>query len=142
MSSIEDEIGLRNLMARYVDAVNRCDADAWISTWAQDGEWDLLGNAVTGRDNILAQWQLLMASFEFALLLPSSCLFEVAGATATGHWYLHEYNRDLQGTRSTMLSRYDDSYVKVNGEWLFQTRRYSLLYHGAPDLSGAYFRPA
>ena len=69
-------------------------------------------------------------------------VFEVAGATAAGHWYLHEYNRDLQGTRSTMLSRYDDSYVKVNGEWLFQTRRYSLLYHGAPDLSGAYFRPA
>jgi hypothetical protein len=141
MNTIEDEIGLRNLMARYADAVNRYDADAWISTWAQDGEWNLLGNPVTGRDNILAQWKMLMASFEFALLLPSSCLFEVTGTNASGHWYLHEYNRDLQGNRSAILSRYDDSYVKVDGEWLFRKRRYNFIYHGAPDLSGAFTRP-
>ena len=44
MTNLEDELALRNLMARYVDAVNRYDADAWIATWAEDGVWNLLGN--------------------------------------------------------------------------------------------------
>ncbi len=141
MNRIEDEIGLRNLMARYVDAVNRNDADAWISTWAPDGEWDLLGNTVTGRDNILALWRQLMAGFEFAVLMPSSCLFEVEGDSACGHWYSHEYNRDLEGTPSIILSRYDDSYARLGGEWLYRRRTCSFLYHGAPDLGGAFTTP-
>lgn len=142
MNSIEDEIGLRNLMARYVDAVNRFDADHWIATWAQDGAWTLFDNEINGRDAILAVWQQAMASFEFALLLPSSCLFEVTGDTASGHWYLHEHSRDKVGKASTLISRYADTYVKQEGRWLFQTRSYTVLYNGAPDLSGAFTRPA
>jgi ketosteroid isomerase-like protein len=141
MNPLEDELALRNLMARYVDAVNRVDADAWIATWAADGEWNLLGNPVNGRANILALWQQMMASFEFALMLPSSCLFEVNGDTASGHWYLHEYTRDQQGTASTVLSRYLDTYVKQHGQWLFQSRQYNFIYNGPADLSGTYTRP-
>lgn len=141
MNSIEDEIALRNLMARYVDAANRGDADAWISTWAQKSQWNLFGDPVTGRDNILALWQQAMASFEFALLLPSSCLFEVTGDSATGHWYLQEYTRDLEGTRSAIVSRYDDSYARVDGQWLYSSRSYHCIYRGAPDLGGEYTPP-
>ena len=138
MNTLEGELALRNLMARYADAVNRRDADAWVATWAADGVWNLLGNPVSGRDNILALWQQMMGSFEFALMLPSSCLFEVNGDTASGHWYLHEYTRDLQGNASTVLSRYLDTYVKQGGQWLFQSRHYSFIYNGPADLSGTY----
>ena len=138
MNALEDELALRNLMGRYTDAVNRRDADAWVATWAADGVWNLLGNPVSGRDNILALWQQMMGSFEFALMLPSSCLFTVKGDTASGHWYLHEYTRDLQGNASTVLSRYLDTYVKQGGQWLFQSRSYGFIYNGAADLSGTY----
>jgi ketosteroid isomerase-like protein len=138
MNALEDELALRNLMGRYADAVNRRDADAWVATWATDGVWNLLGNPVSGRDNILALWQQMMASFEFALMLPSSCLFDVSGDTASGHWYLHEYTRDLQGNASTVLSRYLDTYVRQGGQWLFQSRHYSFIYNGPADLSGTY----
>ncbi len=140
MNPIEDELALRDLMARYVDAVNRYDAEAWIQTWAEDGVWNLLGNPVEGRDSILGLWQQMMATFEFALLLPSSCLFEVDGDSASGHWYLHEYSRDLEGNRSTILSRYDDTYVRRDGRWLFKSRDYGFIYNGAPDLSGDFTR--
>ena len=142
MNALEDELSLRNLMARYADAVNRHDANAWVATWAEDGVWNLLGTPVSGRDNILALWQQMMGSFEFALMLPSSCLFSVTGNTASGHWYLHEYTRDLQGTATTVLSRYLDTYVKQNGQWLFQSRQYSFIYNGPADLSGTYTPPA
>lgn len=142
MNKLEDELALRDLMARYVDAVNRYDADAWSATWAEDAVWNLLGSPVTGRDNILGLWQQMMASFEFAIMLPSTSLFEIDGDSATGHWYLHEYTRDLEGTGSTILSRYLDTYVKQDGQWLFKTREYNFIYNGAPDLTGDYTRPS
>ncbi|MDG1943143.1 MAG: nuclear transport factor 2 family protein [Halioglobus sp.] len=141
MNSLEDELALRNLMARYSDAVNRVDADAWIATWAQDAVWNLLGNPVSGKDNILALWKQMMSSFEFALMLPSTCLFQVDGDTASGHWYLTEYTRDPEGAASTVLSRYTDTYTRKDGQWLFQSRDYSFIYNGPADLSGTYTPP-
>ena len=138
MNPLEDELALRNLMGRYADAVNRVDADAWIGTWAEDAIWNLLGNPVSGRDNILALWKQMMSSFEFALMLPGSCLFEVDGNTASGHWYLHEYTRDPEGNASTILSRYVDTYVKQDGQWLYKSRDYGFIYNGPADLSGSY----
>jgi ketosteroid isomerase-like protein len=141
MTNLEDELALRNLMARYVDAVNRYDADAWAATWAEDGVWNLLGSPVSGRDNILALWQQMMGSFEFALMMPNSCLFDVTGDTGSGHWYLHEYTRDKDGNASTILSRYVDTYVKLDGQWLFKTRDYGFIYNGPGDFSGSFTRP-
>lgn len=141
MNSPEDEMALRNLMARYSDAVNRVDADAWIATWAEDAVWNLLGNPVSGKDNILALWKQMMSSFEFALMLPSTCLFEVDGDTASGHWYLTEYTRDPEGAASTVLSRYTDTCTRKEGQWLFQSRDYSFIYNGPADLSGTYTPP-
>ena len=138
MHNLEDELALANLMARYVDAVNRRDEAAWSATWAEDGVWNLLGNPVEGRANIVGLWQQMMAGFEFAVMLPSSSLFEIDGDTASGHWYLHEYTRDLEGTASTILSRYLDTYVKRDGQWLFQSREYAFIYNGPADLSGTY----
>ena len=141
MNSPEDEMALRNLMGRYSDAVNRVDADAWIATWAEDAVWNLLGNPVSGKDNILALWKQMMSSFEFALMLPSTCLFEVDGDTASGHWYLTEYTRDPEGAASTVLSRHTDTYTRKEGQWLFQSRDYSFIYNGPADLSGTYTPP-
>ncbi len=100
MSNLEDELALRNLMARYVDGVNRYDADTWIATWAEDATWNLLGTPVQGRDAILGLWQQMMATFEYALLFPSSCAFDINGDSATGHWYIHEYSSDLKATKA------------------------------------------
>ena len=138
MNTVEDEIALRNLMAKYVDAANRRDGEVWQSTWAQDGVWDLMGNPVQGRDNILAMWTQVLTTFEFALLIPSSGMFEVDGDTATGHWYLQEHTRNTEGVASSMISRYLDTYSRVDGEWLYQSRAYGIIYSGPADLSGQY----
>ena len=142
MSQLEDDIALRNLMARYVDAVHRRDGDAWIATWAEDSQWNLLGNPVDGKANILGLWQQMMGGFEFALMLPSSSLFEIDGDSASGHWYLHEYSRDLEGNTSTIISRYQDTYIKEGGQWRYKSRQYQFIYNGPADLSGDYTPPA
>jgi len=136
MSTLEDELALNKLMARYVDAANRRDGEAWASTWAEDASWVLMGMEITGRDSILGLWKQVLEGFEFAILMPGSGQVVIDGDTATGHWYLQEFTRDLQGEALAALSRYTDSYVKLNGEWLFARREYNFLYRGPADLSG------
>ena len=142
MNSVEDELALRNLMGRYVDAVFRSDAEAWAATWAEDARWNVVGTDVIGRDNIVGLWQQLMTTFEFALMLPSSSQFEVNGDQASGHYYLQEFTRDTAGESSTLISRYIDTYSRVGGDWLYQSRQYEIIYHGPADLSGNYIPPA
>ncbi|MCB1695323.1 MAG: nuclear transport factor 2 family protein [Pseudomonadales bacterium] len=137
----EDELALARLMSRYVDAVHRRDASAWAATWSEDACWNLMGTQVSGKANIVALWQQVMAGFEFALMLPSSCLFSIDGDTASGHWYLQEHTRDREGLAGSSISRYLDTYSKRNGQWLYQSRHYGIIYHGAPDLSGSYTAP-
>ena len=74
-------------------------------------------------------------------MMPNSCLFEVDGDSASGHWYLHEYTRDKEGTATTILSRYQDTYIKQDGQWLFKSRDYTFIYNGPADLSGNYTPP-
>ncbi|MEM1113963.1 MAG: nuclear transport factor 2 family protein [Pseudomonadota bacterium] len=133
---LEDEQALRDLMATYLDAVYRNDGEAWKATWTEDSEWNLVGNAVTGRDNIYAMWQGAMASFEFAMMVPSIGKFEIDGDVASGFWYLQEFTRDHDGNTSCIVSRYLDTYVRENGRWLYKSRHYDFIYNGPADLSG------
>jgi uncharacterized protein (TIGR02246 family) len=138
VKALVDEFALRNLMATYVDAANRRDGAAWSGTWAEDGVWSIMGMDITGRDNIHALWTQVLEGFDFALLIPSSGQFEIDGDTATGHWYLQEHTRTISGDVSTMISRYLDQYCRVDGQWLYQSRAYNVLYSGPADLSGQY----
>ncbi len=64
---ISDELAIRELVASYADAVVRRDADAWSATWAEDGEWHILGNATRGRDAVVSLWKQLMAAVPFVV---------------------------------------------------------------------------
>ena len=139
--ALEAEIALRNLMSRYVDAVHRLDAAAWAATWSEDACWNLLGTDVNGKASIVALWQQMMGGFEFALIARWSCRFGIYGDTASGHWYLQEITRDREGKSSNIISRYLDTYCRRDGQWLYQSRRYSFIYHGTEDLAGSYTAP-
>ena len=138
MNPVEDELALNKLMACYVDAANRRDGDAWANTWTEDGCWKLMGLEIKGRDKILELWQQVVAGFEFAILMPASGSVEISGDNATGTWYLQEFTRDLAGEKTSALSRYLDTYKKIDGQWLFHTRQYDFIYRGPADLSGDY----
>ena len=122
--STQDELAIRDLNARYIDAVNRYSADDWTATWAVDASWDLLGHVVEGREAIL-------------MMLNSGTL-QVDGQRATGRWYLTEHLKPKDGDANMVLGVYDDEYSSESGSWLFTRRRYRILYQGAPDLSGNY----
>jgi uncharacterized protein (TIGR02246 family) len=135
---VNDELAIRDLVARYADAVNRRDEAAWRATWAPDGCWQLRGQPVEGQDNVVALWSSLMGSLPFVVQLVHSGTVTVENDSAAGTWYLSEFMQTADGPRSS-IGVYRDTYARVAGEWRFLVRRYDLLYSGPPDLSGNTF---
>lgn len=130
------ELAIRELVARYSEAVSRGDAKAFAETWAEDGEWLLLGQRAVGPEAATAQWQRLVRGFDFVVQLCHGGIIEVEGATATGRWQISEHGRGLDGSSFFSLGFYADRYVCVEGRWRFQSRNFEAVYAGPPDLSG------
>jgi len=135
---VEEEIAIRDLVARYADGVNRIDQNVWGATWAEDGQWSSMDMEVHGRDNIVQFWLGAMEGFKFAIHMNNSGTLNISGDTASGRWYLTEYTCDLEGTGATVLGVHDDLYVKTAGNWLFKERRFQIFYMGPADLSADY----
>ena len=136
--SVEDELAIRALVARYSDAVCRRDPDAWAATWAQDCRWDLGGGRVTrGRADTVSLWRTAIAKYDWVGQVVTTGLVEVGGGTggdsARGWWYLIEFNNRAQGDGTLHLGHYDDEYVRTQDGWLFAARTMHVLYRGAMD---------
>lgn len=136
LDQLADELEVRDLVARYADAVNRRHAEDWKETWAPDGVWHLFGRDVEGRDAVFQTWQGAMGMFSFVLQLIHSGTVEVEGNEATGRWYLSEVAHTSQGDRLLTVGVYHDHCVREEGTWRFAKRRFDVLYQGPPDLSG------
>ena len=103
---MQDEQEIRNLVARYADAVCRRDQDDWSATWAEDGVWQLPGAPETqGRDNIVQLWAGAMAGFPFVAQLIQNGTVEVDGENATGRWYISSSHHGRRHRVSRVLAR-------------------------------------
>lgn len=134
---IAAELAIRELVARYADAVARVDREAWLATWADDARWDLGAVSVEGKDAIGELWTRAMAGFEFVVQLPASGVIDVSedANSARGRWYLTEHGRSLDGTPMLTIGVYEDDYRQDGGVWGFACRRFQSCYAGPPDLS-------
>lgn len=132
--SAEDELAVRDLVARYSDAVCRRDADAWIATWAEDCRWDLgRGRLTEGRDATLALWSRSLERYPWVGQLTPTGTVTLDGDTATGSWWLLELNRLADGTGTLHFGHYDDAYVRTPDGWRFALRRLTMVYRGPLD---------
>lgn len=137
-NSIEDEMAIQDLGARYVDAVNRLDGQAWKATWAENSTWLIMGQEITGRENIFEFWTQTMTMFDFVIMSLNSGTVDIVGDSASGRCYMTEY-LCIKDTPPMMTQGvYDDTYIKEDGEWLIASRGYHVLYQGPSDLSGTY----
>jgi uncharacterized protein (TIGR02246 family) len=136
---LADELAIRDLVARYAHAVGTGDASDWAETWADDGEWNVMGRSVQGRDAVVQLWKDLMAGLAFVVQRPSAPSIRIDGPTGTGRWSVVEHAKTLDGTALFTIGVYTDTYVKTGDEWRFQSRHFHMLYSGPPDLSGPTF---
>lgn len=132
---------IEDLVHTYADAVVRRDPDQWSSTWAVDAFWNLGGGRrVEGREAILALWTSAMDGFKAVVqnvVNGTADLDEEAG-TGSGRWYIMEHWNRADDSRGILLAYYDDTYVRVDGDWLFASRELVIQYGGPPDLSAPF----
>jgi AcrR family transcriptional regulator len=118
------DLALRQLVGRYCDGVIRHDVDTWSSTWADDASWQMGADAVVTKDNIVTTWVSAMAGFDWAVHTPLLIVFDVDEALGVGSGRVtisERYSR--KGKVSSLLATYHDEVRRVDGRWLFASRR-------------------
>lgn len=123
----DDDFAIRDLAARYIDAVNRDDTPAWAATWAEQACWEVLGNRAEGREQVLAMYAGARGMFSFVFMMLGSGTLEIDAPHASGRWYLTETLVRTDGTPVSVCGCYEDRYIREDGEWRFAERCYRIL---------------
>jgi ketosteroid isomerase-like protein len=122
---LADKEAIRDLTYRYVHHVWNQDADAAAELFAEDGEMDTsLEEPIRGRS---ALREALARLIEGADLQPyvHNHIIELDGDRASGVCYIDL--RSVRDGKSMMGSGYyTDRYVRIGGEWKFQSRALTL----------------
>ena len=132
----DDDRAIRDLVSTYCHAIAERDDAAWASTWAEDGEWVVLGSTVRGRGAILAHYQKLVSGVRWVIQHANNGIVEVDGDSGRGRWQIVEYLQGASGAGGLNIARYADDYVRgADGVWRFKRRELHATYFGAADLS-------
>lgn len=129
------DFGIRQLHARYVDALWRQDAEALARCYDEDGEWHIAGQHLRGRAEIAAAFARFVAPQERVLMRVGTPLLDIAGDIATGRLYVTEEVKKRDGSAARHIGIYEDRYAGEGAVWRFLSRSWTTLYRGAPDLS-------
>ena len=128
----QDQLAIRALLERYCEGVNQRDADIWGGTWAAEAVWKLphLGmDGLKGRETIVGAWLEAMKMFPFVNMMAMPGSICVDGDRATMRSYTDEVAVTQDGTELRPRGQYDDECVKVDGQWQFSRRVFTVL-HG------------
>ena len=136
-----DEREVRNLVARYADAIASRDLDAWVATWAEQCEWSVLGTSRSGRAGVLERLEELLGGLDFVVQIASGGIVELEGDRGRGRWTVTEHGRFASGDPLFTLGVYDDQYIREDGRWCFSKRVFHAIYIGPPDMSAKATRP-
>ena len=133
---VADELEIRNLVARYADCITRNDSEGWSRTWAEEGEWEVLGKVSRNRSGVTEHLHKLLGGLEFVAQIASGGVVEWEDERATGRWTITEHGVFKGGKPFFTLGLYKDDYVHREGVWLFARRIFHGIYIGDPDFSG------
>lgn len=128
LTRMEDIEAIKQLKALYCDI---CDdlhnPDRVTSVFVEDGIWESpdFGKA-TGHAEIRQLFQNFRDTFSFSQhnIMNPRIQVDVNGDRATGIWYIMgPWTYAETGEKKWFALRYEDEYVKVNGEWKYQHLR-------------------
>ena len=129
ITRLEDIEAIKKLKARYAEI---CDdlhnPDRIASVFAEDAIWESEDFGVAkGHAQIRELFQKFKDMFTFSQHNMMNPIIEVDGDKATGIWYIMgPWTLTENNDEKWMALRYDDDYVKVDGEWKYQHLRVAL----------------
>lgn len=126
IQQLEDIEAIRRLKAAYCDACdNDHDGDAVAALFTEDGSWQHEGREANVGKAAIAKnmyWVREHGGMRCSAHIVSNPDIEVDGDRASGNWRLVMMFslRDGQSFYR-IIGRYEETYVRKDGRWLFQT---------------------
>ena len=108
------------------------DAKTWGSIWTEDATWDFMGQNLKGREAIVEMWLGAMSGFDAVSFSCSPAAIEVDGDTATGRTQTQEILKGKDGSTRHIGGLYDDRLAKIDGQWRFTHRAWSMIVEFQP----------
>ncbi len=136
------ESGIRQLHARYTDAVYRKDYVAFGDCFTEDAQWRIAGTVLQGRAHIMAMLEGLMPNYHRVLMMFRTPILEVGDGVASGRTYVTEQNAFKSGRPGTSIGIYYERFIQQDDRWRFTWRLFQLHYLGPPDMSGTFHEQA
>ena len=130
------DAGIRQLHARFIDAVWRKDAEAFANLFAKDGEWKIAGFHFRGRDEIGPGFAKLLGVCQRVQLILGPPLLDVGNGEATSRMSVTEIAKMNDGAGAITMGVYYDRYVEEDGAWRFKMRHWGFHYRGPLELNG------
>ena len=141
ITMLEDRFAVDNLVTRYAIACDDRDMVTLASCFAENGQFTSVQHTLEGRAAVRAYYEERFAAYGPTYHVPHRNLVRwTADSTATGTVLGHSEILMPDGLFVTAL-RYDDEYVKVDGEWFISSRVVHFLY-GMPLSELAVMDPA
>jgi hypothetical protein len=135
----ETEAQVRQLHARYTDAVWRKDAQAFAKLFTPEGEWRISGLAMRGRGEIEAAIDKIFSSLHRVLFTYGDPVLDHVAGELRGRVMVNERVAWADGRANISIGRYFERYGEWDGRLCFDWRLFELHYRGAPDFSGEWF---
>lgn len=135
---IAADFGIRQLHARFADAVWRQDAAQFAACWTGDGLWKIAGMEVRGTAALEDACRKLLGRCSNIHLITGQPILGTDGDGVQGRLAMTEFARMHDGSTAMTIGWYHDRYVEQAGLWRFAKRHWSFKYRGAPDLTGAF----
>ena len=138
---LADQLEIRELAARFTDAVNRRSPRDVAGTFTEDGEWHVPGVPVThGRAEAEARLAGLLDNFDRLVQLLHSGQVEVTDDEASATWYLTEIAASsAAGKAFTFVGVYRDALVRTAEGWRFTRRTFDFLYRAKGDVEARWY---
>lgn len=131
---------VRQLHARYTDAVWRKDADAFAECFMPDGEWRISGMAMCGRGQIRDTIAAILGRMNRVLFTHGHAVLDCVDGEWLGRVMVNERVSWADGKSNISIGRYYERYVEHDGQIRFAWRLFELHYRGPPDLTGEWFQ--
>lgn len=133
------ECAIRQLHARYGDAVWRQDLDAFGDCFAEDCEWRISGRAFRGRNEIKQFMATVFPMFRRILFTLRTPILEVGVGVASARTYVTEESVQADGTALFSIGTYFERFVDQGDRWRFSWRLFQSEYASAPGLTGPFY---
>ncbi|MFM5906958.1 MAG: YybH family protein [Novosphingobium sp.] len=130
---------LRQLHARYTDAVWRKDADSFAACFAPDGEWRISGMVMRGQDEIRETIARILARMHRVLFTYGDPVIDRVDGALVCRAMVNERVAWADGKTNISIGRYYERLTEAGGRLCFAWRLFELHYRGPPDLTGDWF---